>query len=81
MAGAWRLAGGEPAQEEALAVLSRGCELKYASSCVMQAQAHLGQWGVPLDREKAREAFRKGCAAEGEKSRACMELAKQLAEP
>ncbi|WAS90831.1 tetratricopeptide repeat protein [Nannocystis punicea] len=66
---------------KALAVFSRGCELKYASSCVMQAQAHLGQWGVPLDREKAREAFQKGCAAEGEKSKACVDLAKRLAEP
>ncbi|MCY1059032.1 tetratricopeptide repeat protein [Nannocystis sp. SCPEA4] len=66
---------------KALAWLSRGCELKYASSCVMQAQAHLGQWGVPVDREKAREAFQKGCAGEGEKSRACVELATQLTKP
>lgn len=66
---------------KALAGLARGCELNYASSCVMQAQAYLGQWGVPVDREKARKAFESGCAGEGEKSRACSELAKQLAKP
>jgi TPR repeat protein len=61
--------------------LARGCELKRTDSCVLLAKAYLGEWGVPKDRDKAQQAFDKGCVGEDAKSRACTELTKQLARP